>query len=104
MSTIWVFENIEKKHTLYRGEDCMTKSCTSLRQHATNIINLEKKNMSPLTKEELKTNQYGKVCYVCGKRFPKWFAHDKSYQKLRGHCRYTGKCKAAAHTICSKIQ
>ena len=23
MSTIWAFDNKEKKHTLYRGDDCM---------------------------------------------------------------------------------
>ena len=31
MSTIWVFDNIENKHTLYRGKDCMKKFCESLR-------------------------------------------------------------------------
>ena len=30
MSTIWVFENIENKHILYRGEACMKRFCTSL--------------------------------------------------------------------------
>ena len=25
MSTIWAFDNIKIKHTLYRGEDCMKK-------------------------------------------------------------------------------
>ena len=39
MSTIWGFYNIENKHTLYSGEDCMKKFCTSLREHATNVIN-----------------------------------------------------------------
>ena len=28
MSTLWVFDNIENKHTLYCGEDCMKKFCT----------------------------------------------------------------------------
>ena len=44
MSTIWAFDNIENKHTLYCREDCMKKSCTSLRQHAKKIINFEMKN------------------------------------------------------------
>ena len=43
MSTIWVFENIENKHMLYCGEDCMKRFCTSLREHATKVINFEKK-------------------------------------------------------------
>ena len=32
-STIWAFDNIEKKHTLYCGKDCMKKFCESLREH-----------------------------------------------------------------------
>ena len=38
MSTIWGFDHIEDKHTLYRGKDCMEKFCTSLREHAKNIV------------------------------------------------------------------
>ena len=33
MSTIWAFDNIENKHTLYCGEDCMKKLCSYLRGH-----------------------------------------------------------------------
>ena len=38
-------------------------------------------------------------CYICGKRFLKTFAIDKNYQKVRAHCHFTGKYKAAAHSI-----
>ena len=31
ISTIWRFDHIEDKHTLYCGKDCMKKFCTSLR-------------------------------------------------------------------------
>ena len=41
---------MEKKYTLYRQEDCMKRFSTSLRVHATNILNFEKKQMLPLTK------------------------------------------------------
>ena len=52
ISTILAFDNIENKHTLYRGEeDCMKKFCTSSREYATNVINFEKKKMLPLTKK-----------------------------------------------------
>ena len=37
MSIIWAFDNIENKHTLYRGKSCMEKFCTSFREHATNL-------------------------------------------------------------------
>ena len=46
VSTIWTFNNVKKKHTLYCGEDCMRKFCTSLREHATNVINLKKGNIT----------------------------------------------------------
>ena len=29
MATIWAFDHIENKHTLYRGKDCMKNFCTS---------------------------------------------------------------------------
>ena len=32
----------------------MKKFCTSLREHATNVINFEKKKTLPLAKEEIK--------------------------------------------------
>ena len=54
LSTNWAFDHIENKHTLYRGTDCMKKFCESLREHAKNIIDFEKKKMLRLTKEELK--------------------------------------------------
>ena len=60
-STIWAFDHIENKHTLYHGKDCMKKICKSLREHTKNIIDFLKK-MLPLTKEELKSHQDTKVC------------------------------------------
>ena len=49
------FNKSKKKLNYYRGEDCMTKFCKDLREHATKIINYEKKNMIPLTKKKKKT-------------------------------------------------
>ena len=43
--------------------------CISLREHAKNIIDFEKKKILTLIKEELKSHQDAKVCYICGKRF-----------------------------------
>ena len=53
MSTIWGFDHIENKHTLYCGKDCMKKFCDSFREHASNIIDFEKTKMLPSTKNEL---------------------------------------------------
>ena len=101
MSTIWVFDHIENKHTLYRGKDCMKKFCGPLREHAKNIIDFEKKKMLPLTKEELKSHQDAKVCYICGKVFLKKFANDKNYRKVTDYIHYTGKYRGLAHRICN---
>ena len=46
---ILAFDKTENEHTLHCGKDCMKKFCTSLREHATNVINFEKKKMLPLT-------------------------------------------------------
>ena len=51
MWAILGFEHIEEKHTLYRGEDCMNKFCSSLREQAKNIIDFKKKKMVPVTKK-----------------------------------------------------
>ena len=61
MSAIWAFDHTKKIYTLYRGKDCMKKFCSSLRDHAINILNFEKKKMLPLTKEELKLHQNTRV-------------------------------------------
>ena len=37
------------------------------REHAMKIINYEKKEMIPLTKEEKKMHRKQKVCYICKK-------------------------------------
>ena len=38
MSVIYASNNIENKHSLYRGENCMENLCISLRKHAASII------------------------------------------------------------------
>ena len=83
MPTVWAFDNIENKHTLYRGKDCMKKFCTSLKKHATNVIKFEKNKMLPLTKNELKLHQDATECYICRKRFLKKFINDTNYQIVR---------------------
>ena len=47
----------EKEHKLnyYRGKDCIEKLCKKLKECAMKIINYEKKEMIPVTKEENKS-------------------------------------------------
>ena len=56
MSTIWAFDQIENKISLYHGEDCMKKIRSSQREHVTNLIDFEKGKTLPLTKKELKSH------------------------------------------------
>ena len=92
------FDESKSKLNYYRGEDCMTKFCKDLREHATKIINYEKKDMIPLTKEEEENYNNQKVCYICKKEFDK---SDKNHYKVRDHCHYTGKYGGEAHNICN---
>ena len=45
----------------------MKNYCPDLREHAIKIINYEKKEMIPLTKEENEIHREQKVCYICKK-------------------------------------
>ena len=69
MSAIWTFDHIENKHTLYRGEDCKKKFCTSLKEHATNVINLEKKFTVNKRRPKI-TSRCKSIIYFC-KKIPK---------------------------------
>ena len=101
MSTVWAFDHVENKDTLHRGKDCMKKFCSSLREHAKDIIDFEKKNMFPLTKKRIKSHQNAKLCYICGKKILKKLSKSINYRKVRDHCHYTGKYRGATHSICN---
>ena len=46
----------------------MKKFFASLRGHTENITDFENKKMLSLTKEELKSHQDPKICYICEKK------------------------------------
>ena len=52
--------------------------------------------MLPLSKEDLKSHQDPKLCYICGKTILKKLCKSINYWKVRDNYRYTG----ATHTIC----
>ena len=47
----------------------MERFCKDLKEHATKIINYEKKKMTPLNNKENKPYEKQKVCYICKKEF-----------------------------------
>ena len=96
------FDTRKNKLDYYRGKNCMKNFCLDLREHATKIVNYEKKEMIPLTKKEEKKYNKENVCHICKKRFSTDDS-NKKYYKVRDHCHYTGKYRDAAHDICNLI-
>ena len=68
------FDKTKNKLDYYRVEDCMKKFCKDLREHATKIINYEKKDMMPLTKKEEKHHNKQEVCCICKKELTQMIA------------------------------
>ena len=61
------FDESKNKSNYYRGKDCMKKFCKDLKEHATRIINYEKKKIIPLTKEEKINHNDQQICSICKK-------------------------------------
>ena len=76
----------------------MKKFSKDLREHASKIINYEKKKMISLTTEEKIYHDKQNICYICKKEFNN---NNKKNYKVRDHCHYTGKYRGAAHNICN---
>ena len=55
--------------------------------------------MLPLTKEELKSHQDAKVCYISVKGILKKLSKSVNYRKVRDHCHFTGEYRGAAIAI-----
>ena len=94
------FDTTKDKRDYYRGKNCMENFCLDLREHATKIINYEKKEMIPLLKREEKKHNKQEVCNICKKRLSTDDS-NKIYHKVRDHCHYTGKYRGAAQDICN---
>ena len=65
MLTIWTFDGVENKHTIYRDKYCMKNICKSLIEHAKKIINFEKKNMILSINKQQESFKKAKSCYIC---------------------------------------
>ena len=64
-----LFDTTKNRFNYYRGKNCMKNFCLDLKEHATEIIGNERKEMIPLTKQEEKMPNKQKFCYICKKRF-----------------------------------
>ena len=70
----------QKTDAIFIGEK-IEKFCKDLKELGTEIINLEEKEMIPLTNEEIKSYEKQKVCHICKNRF----CYDKNKKKVRDH-------------------
>ena len=61
------FDATKNKLSYYREKYYMKKFYKDLRKHATKRVNFEKKEMIPLTIEEIQLHGERKVCYICKK-------------------------------------
>ena len=82
MSTIISFRSIENKYDVYRGEDYMKTFCELLTEHAMKIINFKKKKMKVLTKEQQKSYENGKICYISKEKFENKYSKENNIVKL----------------------
>ena len=98
------FYSTKNKHGYYRDRHCIKRLCEKFEELALEIINYEENEMIPLTNEGNESYEEQSVCSICKKEFitdkndKKAF---KLYQKVKGHCHYTGKFRGAAHNICN---
>ena len=104
------YEPNKNIRNFYRGKDCIKKLCEDLKTQAMEVINFEKKDMIPLTDDEIKYYEERKYCHICKRKFgtdENGKNKFKLYCKVRDHCHYTEKYRGAAHSICNlryKIQ
>ena len=101
MSTIYSFKRLENKHDVYRGKDCVKKFCESLREHAMERINFEKKKMKLLAKEQQTSYENTKICCICKEKIENKYMKDKKQCKVRDHCYYTGEYSGVSQSICN---
>ena len=71
------FDSKEDKHSFYRGNDCIKKFCSELKELGTKVVNYEQKEMTPLASDDVTLYQSQKVYYICKRTF----CYDKIQDK-----------------------
>ena len=83
---------------LYRGKDCLEKSCDYIRQEAHRLYHMfPEKPMDPLTKKQWKKYNKMSRCHICFKQF----GDSKKGPKVHDHYHYTGRYRRPAHRNCN---
>ena len=55
--------------------------------------------MKLLMKEQQKSYENAKMCYICKEKFENKYLKDKKYRKIGDHCHYTGEYRGAVYSI-----
>ena len=82
---------IQKQTYFISRKGLYEKIYVSLRKHAKNIIDFEKKN-----KTRIESHQNPIVYYICGKKILKKLSESINYRRVRDHCHFTGKYRREA--------
>ena len=63
------FDSSQEEHNFYRGVDCLKNFWPDLVKHAAVIINYEKKEMLPMTDEDIESYNDQTFYQICKKEF-----------------------------------
>ena len=63
------FDSKEDKHSFYKGNDCIKKFCSELKELGTKVVNYEQKEMTPLTDDENRYYEEHKYATYAEKHF-----------------------------------
>ena len=63
------YNSNKNTRTYYRGENCIGHLCKNLRTQAIDKVNLEEKEMIPLTQREQLDYEQSEYCHICEKKF-----------------------------------
>ena len=63
------FDKSKNERSYYRGKDYTKIFCEDLKDQTMKIINYEKKEMTPLTNEEIGSYENQEICHICEKEF-----------------------------------
>ena len=104
LSLICSFDETKNRRKFYRRKNSIEKFCNDLKELVTEIISYKEKEMITLTDKEITPYESQKICHIC----KGYFCYDKNkkivvklYHKVRDHCHYTEKFRAAAHSTCN---
>ena len=98
------FEQKLRNIRLYRGEDCMKKLISSLREDVQYIYNTYMVKKEPMQMTDAQKASYAEAisCHICKRRFPPNLGDKLTYRsKVRDHDHITGEYRNAACNDCN---